>query len=62
MIEGRASLTFSGEEEAHDLEPGSYFRSTGDVWHRVTATEEGDCVLYVRTRGPISVFPLRRSE
>ncbi|GJM22835.1 MAG: hypothetical protein DHS20C15_27500 [Planctomycetota bacterium] len=51
VIQGRPRHATAGARDPQDLEPGSYFVSTGDAVHELESGEGGECILYVRAEG-----------
>ena len=53
VIQGNPTHEVPGKAERKVLDPGSYFGSEGKAAHRLSC--EGDCLLYVRTKGSFDV-------
>lgn len=54
VIQGFLDLNLNGKETV--LEPGSYFSSKGAAEHLLNNYDAQDVILYVRTRGELSIF------
>ena len=57
VIQGQTSHRLPGESDVNNLEPGSYFGSTGETVHQVSCEAGEDCIIYVRTEGKFDVTP-----
>lgn len=55
VIAGLLSHRAAGQTEAKPLAPGSYFGSKGPAKHHLTAGADEDCVIYVRTKGALTI-------
>lgn len=56
-IQGTTNVTMSGEDEQHNLKPGSYFGSKGNATHSVECDSGMECIIYLHTEGSFSVSP-----
>lgn len=55
VVEGQPRLHRADEPDGVTLEPGSYVGSQHASEQRLTLAADEDCVLYVRTEGPLTV-------
>jgi len=56
-IQGRLRHRMPGQNSVKALEPGSYFRSTGESAHQVSCEAGAECIIYVRMEGKYDVIP-----
>ncbi|MDJ0951432.1 MAG: DUF4437 domain-containing protein [Alphaproteobacteria bacterium] len=62
VIQGQTSHQLSGESDVSNLEPGSYFGSTGETVHQVSCEADDACIIYVRTEGKFDVIPAQSKK
>jgi len=51
VIQGRPLYRATKKDKAVALEPGSYFSSEGEFAHQLSTENDGESVLYIRSRG-----------
>ncbi|NET72707.1 MAG: DUF4437 domain-containing protein [Sphaerospermopsis sp. SIO1G2] len=55
VIKGQPQYQASSDVNAKDLEPGSYFSSTGNSVHQVSSQAGEESIIYIRTDGKYEV-------
>lgn len=58
VIEGQPEYIAFRGKETKNLEPGSYFGSSGKTEHKVFCQAGEECILYVRAEGKFDVVPV----
>ncbi|MEO1341631.1 MAG: DUF4437 domain-containing protein [Cyanobacteria bacterium J06635_13] len=58
VIEGQPNYIALRGKETKNLEPGSYFGSSGETEHEVFCQAEEECILYVRAQSKFDVVPI----
>jgi len=55
LVKGQLTHSAGSLSDPRNLDPGSYFRSEGEVSHNVSCAAAAECVLYVHAAGPYQV-------